>query len=122
MQPRFIVGLDPSLSCTGICIYNVRTKKVTVLSVKTKKDNFPNPEARAQHIANTIFAKVQEYCRPDDSHIGVERLISHRTTRSQSQLQALFGMLWYVFSQNNYPVYAVAPSEVKKSFTVRSDY
>lgn len=68
-KPRYIIGVDLSLSSTGICVLCTRTKDITVEVVKTSsKQDFPS---RCFYLYNTLCEFYSDY-EHLDPYIAVE--------------------------------------------------
>lgn len=106
-----ILGLDPSLSCTGYCVMDIDSGVILDLGkIATKKDNMTEEE-RVFTITSKIEKVVIEY---GVTNVAMESQFLHKNPKTTMQLSRLRGALVYMLMSNNCIIEHLAPSSVRK--------
>ncbi len=107
---KYIYGIDPSMSCTGIAIFNLNKKEpVLITSIKTNsKDTYG---IRLHTIRNYIKELINEY-KPCE--VALERGFSRFHTATQVSYR-VHGVIQELLKQ--YPQYYYPPTTIKMLIT-----
>lgn len=123
-KPRFILGIDPSLSGTGYCILDCKNKKKYPKLVETGVVRGRNKTWRdetTQVKLSLIQSKIKEIIskyRPLYKNIFIERGF----TRFNNDTQAIFKARGAIEAELvEYNIVEISPREVKKIITGRGD-
>ncbi|HNI02742.1 MAG TPA: crossover junction endodeoxyribonuclease RuvC [Chitinophagales bacterium] len=108
-----IVGIDPSLSGTGLCFINKLNIPITEI-IKTKK--MDNRFDRYDYIVHKILDFV-----PDTTNLVVIEHYSFGSIGKQTDLAELGGIIRYALYVNKVKFIEVAPSSLKKFITGRGN-
>ena len=111
-----ILGIDPSLSGTGLCLLSEENNNIEVLTaqvIKTKKDDFKDDTDRIIHILCEIEKAVEGL---DIDKIVIED-ISYGSRGRIAQLAGLNYAIRIIFRVRNIPIIVLSPRTIKKQFS-----
>jgi len=128
---RFIVGIDQSLSCTGLVVLNTETETVEVVEhLKTKApkpfydtglDNYNQTSNRVKELLEGITDILDKYS-PENTLVCLERLTSGSSAKLMKSrdtdyvLSHLFYSLISFLDEKGYTRYVISPSSHKMLF------
>lgn len=117
-MPRYAVGLDLSLTSTGLAALNLDTGEMSTAAVTSsgkKTDRLPQNVRRLTGLAESIVAGVEQ-CQPE---LVVIESALFNTGRTDTSAHRRAGLWWAVVLDlsRRYPVVEVAPASLKKFVT-----
>jgi crossover junction endodeoxyribonuclease RuvC len=105
------VGIDGSLTGTGIASLDSVSNQFTIKTIKTGAHDFPNDLDRLQHIADNILASIP----PETKLVAVEDVfISKFQVGSGMKLIGLAFILRMSLYKSKIPFFLVSPTQLKK--------
>lgn len=116
-KKKIILGIDASITSTGLAIINGETGEVIAydrLPIKTK--DFDGDEMKKiQYIAHTCLELCQSY---EVTHIGIEDSYVGKYQGTGKQLARLYGGIVTLLRENGYTlIYTYQPSNWRKILT-----
>jgi Holliday junction resolvasome RuvABC endonuclease subunit len=113
---KWIIGIDPSYSNTGVCVFNVAKGTLKTFSVASKTVDRALIFNRAHVHSANIVEQIAALAKIEDSIVCIERLIMHNRSNVQSDLQVLFGMITKEIYQRQPIGFMTAPPTTLKLF------
>ena len=115
-----IVGLDTSLTHTGIVIINDKGKVLDsgVIKSKPNGDTYLSEVERIVKIVEDVFSKITKNCKKKPDLVVIENLaFMARNTTSLVQLSGLSFFIRIQLARFEIPFVMVAPTSLKKFIT-----
>lgn len=120
MKKKLFVGIDPSLTGTGVFIlFGDKTEEFKTLELGTKPHKFNSSISRCLHIVDKTIDFIEKELN-DDYEIGMiccEDYFSGRNPDSVIKLAELGTLIRYKLLMKGYPFFVVAPKSLKKFIT-----
>lgn len=114
-QSLLIVGLDLSLSSTGVCIND--NGKIVTHTIKTKPRQFANQWERYSYIAGHIINTIRQLQKPPDVVVIEDVFTSKCNPQVSKKLTELGAIVKYNLWINHINFIVVEPKKLKKLFT-----
>jgi len=112
---KVYVGIDPSLSCTGVVILYNNCNNCDVFTIKTKAKE--NPDCRINQILVEVCKIIDLLRFIYDVYVVIEGLSFYSATNTGLQLAGLNYVLRNYFLRNQINYYILPPTSLKKYIT-----
>lgn len=110
----FIMGLDLSLSSTGVSIINCDGKIWATHRITTEKKNYINEDVRLNSIADSISFILKSY-EGKIKRVAIENQYISRNSPSIMSLRKLLGVVArMIYKEHNIDIEYYAPTTIKK--------
>lgn len=118
---KYILGIDPSLRFTGVCLLKVKINKLgeIIRSKVLETDCFTSTNAMEQHQRIiTIVNKIHDFIRPYNINvIGTENCFVGVNRKAALNQSELIGVIWYSLRHLGNDKYRIDATTAKKRFT-----
>ena len=118
MQNKLFVGIDPSLSHTGL--FFIWGKQYQGLQIDSSPKDFNHSIMRCNFIAQTIISLIEQKQKQLGLQVGMiccEDYFTGRQPRAVIQLAQLGTMLRFHIMSKGFPLVVAAPKKLKKYVT-----
>ena len=108
------MGIDASLSSTGICIAKSNNKKIEIIEtsvIQTKKDDFKNEDLRIFYICKEISKKI---INNKVTKIVIEEQFMARNSKTVLSLRKMLGAIMYLIYEMGLELDYIYPTTVRK--------
>lgn len=121
MKDKLFVGIDPSLSHTGV--FFIYDDKYDGIQIDTKPNDFSCGLSRCIFISETIINLINEKINSGLklAMISCEDYFTGRQHGTVIQLAELGTMIRYKILKNDFPLCVVAPTKLKKFVTTKGN-
>ena len=108
------MGIDASLSSTGVCIVESNNETMNIVKVgviQTKKDDFKTEDLRIFHICKELAKLILTY---DVDKVAIEEQFMARNSKTVLSLRKMLGAIMYLVCDMGLELDYLYPTTVRK--------